>query len=145
MADTRIVAPVERGQTKPYVWRLIEREIATAKDGELVIRIGPKPNKRSVDQLRYWFGVPIAMLIEKTGYTKMQQHYICMALCFGVLIDEKTGLSVPVVPASRHLTAKQFSEAIEWVGPWAFEQFEIEIPLPEQVDFSSLPGVEEAA
>lgn len=100
--------------------------------------------RRSYDQLRYWFGVPMAKITAVTGYTKMQQHYLCLAICFGVMLDPVTGHEVPVVPASRHLTTKQFSELFDWVGPWAFENFNgLQIPLPNDVDLDSLPGVAE--
>lgn len=109
--------------------------------GELIVR--KIRRQRSYDQLRYWFGVPMKRLSEKTGYTKMQMHYLCLACCFGVVADAVTGHEVPVVPASKHLTTAQFSELIEWVGPWAWETYELEIPLPDTVDVSSLPGADD--
>jgi hypothetical protein len=110
--------------------------------GELVARKIRK--RRSYDQLKYWFGVPMTILSEKTGYTKMQMHYLCLACCFGIVADKVTGREVPVVPASKHLTTKQFSDLIEWCPPWAFETYDgLEIPLPEKVDLSSLPGVDD--
>lgn len=105
--------------------------------------------KRTYEQLKYWFGVPMKILSAHTGYTKMQMHYLCLAECFGVITDAATGREVPVVPASRHLTTKHFSDLIEWVGPWAAETFSqsdgtpITIPLPGDVDMNELPGVDE--
>lgn len=102
-------------------------------------------DKRSYQQLRYWFGVPMKALSEVTGYTKMQCHTLCLALCFGVSIDPYTGRDIPVVPFSRGLTKRQFSELMEWFPPWAWEMHKISVPLPNEVDLSSLPGYEEAA
>lgn len=107
---------------------------------ELILRL-PTLDRTS-QQLRYWFGVPMKLLSEATGYTKMQMHYLALAICFGVVVDEKTGIDVPVVSASRHLTATQFSELIQWIIPWAEEQHHVSIPLPNEVDLTSLPGVE---
>lgn len=98
---------------------------------------------RTYEQLKYWFGVPMTILSEYTGYTKMQMHYLCLAQCFGVIHDETTGLDLPVVPASRHLTTRQFGELIEWCPPWAFETYDgrITIPMPNEVDLALVPGV----
>lgn len=100
---------------------------------------------RSYRQLRYWFGVPMKALSEVTGYTKMQCHYLCLAMCFGVVIDPYTGRDVPVVPMSKGLTKAQFSELMEWFPPWAWEQHQIRVPMPNEIDVDSLPGYEEAA
>lgn len=109
---------------------------------ELVLR--KQRTQRSYDQLRYWFGVPMALLSDHTGYTKMQMHYLCLAICFGVVADAQTGREIPVVPASRHLTVAQFSTLIEWCPSWAMETYQVSVPLPNEVDVSSLPGVEAA-
>lgn len=124
--------------------KALDRHLRTLKGCDVVFSVKRKTKRRSYDQLRYWFGVPMKILSEHTGYTKMQMHYLCLAVCFGVLTDPVTGFDVPVVPASRHLTAQQFSELIEWVGPWAFDAYDgLEIPLPEHVDLSELPGVDD--
>lgn len=110
---------------------------------DVVFNVKRKTRQRSYDQLRYWFGVPMKALSEKTGYTKMQMHYLCLAICFGVVVDAVTGREVPVVPASRHLTTAQFSELIDWCPVWAWENWQLEIPLPKDVDLSALPGIED--
>ena len=110
---------------------------------ELRVRIDESKKTRSYDQLRYWFGVPMAILSEKSGHTKLQCHYLCLSLCFGFVVDEKTGREIPIVPFSRGLTVKQFSELIEWCPPWAREEFGLAIPLPNDVDLESLPGYDE--
>jgi hypothetical protein len=84
------------------------------------------------------------VLSEHTGYTKMQMHYLCLAICYGVVRDPVTGREVPVVPSTRDLTAKHFSELIEWVGPWARETYNVSIGLPGDIDIESLPGYESA-
>lgn len=123
--------------------KALERYLRTLKGHDVVFSVKRKTKQRSYDQLRYWFGVPMKLLSEHTGYTKMQMHYLALAICFGVVADEATGFDVPVVPASRHLTTQQFSELIEWVGPWAREVHDVEIPLPEHVNLSELPGVDD--
>lgn len=129
--------------TAPVAYRDFVDALGDGEELEIVIR--EKKRTRSYDQLRYWFGVPMKILSEHTGYTKMQMHYLCLAMCFGVVLDETTGREVPVVPASRHLTVKQFSELIEWCPPWAFETYDgLSIPLPNDIDLSSLPGVDDS-
>lgn len=120
------------------------RPLTTATLGSKCPTCGAsKKRQRSTDQLRYWFGVPMKLLSEQTGYTKMQMHYLCLAICFGVLVDEQTGREVPVVPASRYLTPAQFSELVDWVIPWAWDEWSVVIPMPDEVDYSTLPGVDE--
>jgi hypothetical protein len=111
---------------------------------EITLRVGPPKRFRTYDQLRYWFGHPMKLLSEHTGYTKMQMHYLCLAICFGVVLDPVTGREVPVVPMSKQLTTAQFSELIEWVGPWARETYGVSIGLPGDIDIESLPGYESA-
>lgn len=115
--------------------------------GEAIEAIFRRPKRqRTYDQLKYWFGVPMTILSEQTGYTKMQMHYLCLAICFGVVIDQASGREVPVVPASRALSPKQFADLIEWCPPWAFEAYDgLEIPMPNEIDLGSLPGPEEEA
>lgn len=110
---------------------------------ELRVRIDEPKKTRTVDQLRYWFGVPMAILSEKTGYTKLQCHYLCLSLCFGFVVDPQTGREIPAVPFSRGLTTKQFGELIEWCPAWAHETFGVTIPLPNKVDMDALPGYDE--
>lgn len=120
--------------------------VDTLGEGEELTMTLRSPKKtRSYDQLRFWFGCPMKLLSEHTGYTKLQCHYMCLALCFGVVVDAVTGLAVPVVPASKHLSTKEMSDLIEWVGPWAFETHGLTIPLPNQVDLSTLPGIDDEA
>lgn len=115
----------------------------TFGEGEVLrVRVGPPRKARSTDQLRYWFGHPMKLLSEHTGYTKMQMHYLCLAICFGVIFDPATGYEVPAVPMSKGLTTAQFSELIEWVGPWAWDTHRVVIHLPGDVDLDALPGVE---
>lgn len=128
----------ERQQRQSYLSTLAGKSV------DVVVKVHRQ--KRTYDQLKYWFGVPMKRLSDHTGYTKMQMHYLCLAICFGVTVDELTGREVPIVPASRHLTAQQMGELIEWCPPWAFETYNgIEIPLPERVDLDSLPGVPDDA
>ena len=149
-----VVAPVFLGDVR-HDGRLVLDRPATLVDYletligiRVELRVRPWRAQRSYEQLKYWFGVPMALLSEYTGYTKMQMHYLCLAECFGVVHDATTGHEVPVVPASRHLSTKQFSELIEWCPPWAFETYEMEIPLPESPAARALldeaPGVIEA-
>jgi hypothetical protein len=127
-----------RSERARYDERLVE---LIDEDVELAIR--KRRSQRSYDQLRYWFGVPMKRLSERTGYTKMQQHYLCLAICFGVILDPVTGHEVPIVPASKHLTQGQFAELIEWCPPWAMETHQVQIPLPGEVDVEDLPGASE--
>jgi hypothetical protein len=114
-------------------------------EGEcLSMRLGPPTRPRTYDQLRYWFGHPMKLLSEHTGYTKMQMHYLCLAICFGVIFDPATGYEVPAVPMSKGLTPAQFSELIEWCPPWAWDTHRVVIKLPGDIDVESLPGVEAA-
>lgn len=114
-------------------------------EGRYVLTLKEYQQARTYRQLRYWFGLPMKALSETTGYTKMQCHYLCLALCFGVVIDPVTGRDIPVVPFSRGLTAAQFGELMEWFPPWAWDLHKISVPLPHEVDIDSLPGYEEAA
>lgn len=135
--DGDIVVVDPRGLAR-YAQHLIGHET------ELVLR--KRKRQRSYEQLRYWFGVPMKLLSEHTGYTKMQMHYLCLALCYGVVVDPTTGREIPVVPMSRGLTTGQFAEIISWCPPWAAETYQdskgnpLQIPMPNEVDLDALPG-----
>lgn len=130
----------DRGQLVPEARHDFDRWLRTlaGKRVDLIVR-EPRP-QRSYRQLKYWFGVPMKLLSEVTGYTKMQMHYLCIAICFGVVVDPASGREVPVVAASRALTTKQFAELVEWCPAWSLETHGLEIPLPNDVDIDSLPG-----
>lgn len=111
---------------------------------EVVVRTPRR--KRTHDQLRYWFGVCMKRFSERTGYTKLQGHYLCLALCFGVVYDPVSGREVPVVPMSRGLSTAQFSELIEWFVHYAATTYDLRVPLPNEPDcpdLDSLPGMTE--
>ena len=114
------------------------------RDVEVAVR--PPRRKRTNDQLRWWFGVAMKRWSERTGYTKLQAHYLALSLCFGVVVDPASGREVPVVPMSKALTAAQFSELMEWFVHYALTSYGLYVPLPNEPDcpdLESLPGLSE--
>jgi hypothetical protein len=133
-------------RVKPASRPLFLAYLATMAGAVVEVVIRPPRRKRTHDQLRYWFGVPMKRFSEHTGYTKLQAHYLCLALCFGVIYDPASGREVPVVPMSKGLSAAQFAELIEWFVHYAATTYGLAIPLPNEPecpDLDSLPGMTE--
>jgi hypothetical protein len=86
--------------------------------------------KRSLDQLRYWWAVPVKDIADHCGYTPSQMHYALLGECFGYTAGP-LGQAVPVKPSSSELSTAEFSQLIEWVLTWAPSELGVSLEPPQ--------------
>ena len=112
----------------------MRRHLSTLDGHDVEVTIKRKRSQRSVDQNRYWWAIPVALLSEHTGYTPSQMHYALLGECFGYATGP-TGQPMPNVPSSSELSVDEFSRLIEWVLVWAPSELGVEIPAPNEVEY----------
>jgi hypothetical protein len=105
---------------------------------ELTLR--KERTRRSLDQNAWLWGVAYPILAAEFGYDRHELdalHYGLVAKCFGARRDDRLGIDVPNARSSK-LTTAQFSDYMEWVIRFAAVEYGIRIPLPNEVDYSTL-------
>lgn len=97
---------------------------------EVLVTVAEKRSRRTLDQLDYWWAVPVKLLADELGYTPNQMHYALLGE-WGGYRTGPTGQPVPNVPSSGELNAKQMAELIDWVLTFAPAELGIVIPPPD--------------
>lgn len=137
----------KRGAELDFDRRAFARALSQVPDGPIEIRVRKAPSKRSQDQNRWLWGVAYAKYLgPELGYDKHEQeemHYWLVKECFGIHWDERQHDFVPNARSSR-LTTKEFSEFMKWLIRYAAQKFHCRIPLPNEVDLSSVDEWEAA-
>jgi hypothetical protein len=126
-------ATVRGGKLVQADLNAVKRHLATLDGHDVEFTIKRKRSQRSLDQNKFWWAVPVAILAEHCGYTPSQMHYALLGECFGYLAGP-TGQPVPNVPSSSELSVDEFSRLIEWVLTWAPSELGVSIPAPNEVD-----------
>lgn len=109
---------------------------ATLPDGfyEMVIR---KPRKdRSNPQNRYYFGVVLKMISEETGYTPEESHEAMKFLYLRKQYDLASGKKLYTSASTSKLSTVQMEEYLENIRRFAATELSINIPLPNEVDYT---------
>lgn len=101
---------------------------------EVVVR--KAQSRRSLEQNRFWWAVPVRLLAEHCGYTDEQMHYALLGECFGYTVGP-TGRQIPNVTSSSRLSVEQFTHLIDWVLVWGPTEMGVEIPPPESVEVAA--------
>ncbi len=87
--------------------------------------------KRSLDQNAYLHAVPLPLLADYWGEDIGTTKLLVLGECFGW--KETRGQRLPIKAHTSQLTTAEFSQLIEWLPPWAMTQFNVSIPLPNEV------------
>lgn len=114
---------------------LYRETMASWPDGELVITIEPRHATRSNQQNRWYWGVIVEQISEKTGFDPDETHEVLkarflpkkLALCDGN--GEIQGEYV-IGGSTTKLDKVQFGEYCEAIRRWAAESLELQIPDP---------------
>lgn len=106
---------------RAYLRKFVGRDVA--------VSVRRWQDKRSLDQNAYWWAVPVSMLAGHLGCDRTDLHYSLLGQCFGYHIGPM-GHAIANRPSSSKLKTGEFSTLIEWVGPWAWHQYQVAIPEP---------------
>lgn len=129
------VCEVSKGQLKPVdpsAWSLGLRSLEGKR---VLVDVEPYRKSRSAQQVRYYFGVVVAILGEEFGYTKDEMH---AALCHRFLgsVDQQTGLMK--IKSTKDLSTAEFEEHMARIREWAGLEYMIGIPLPNEYLISEM-------
>lgn len=116
---------------EPFTFQKHLRGLA-GKPVEVVVRRAR--SQRSLDQNNYWWAIPVEIMAEYMGEERSATHYALLGECFGYHWNERLKRNVPNKGSSSALTVEEFSQLIEWCPPWALENFDVRIPLPNEVE-----------
>jgi hypothetical protein len=107
---------------------------------EIYVVISKKKITRSQQQNRYYWGVVIKHISNKTGYEPSEVHSwlsenilveIVPDKCKRVIINKKEVLDIP---STTSLTTREFEEYLSKTREWASRVLSEYIPLPDEVN-----------
>ncbi len=87
--------------------------------------------QRSLDQNAYLHVAAFIPLAEHLGYSLAELKLLLMGECWGW--QTVAGHEMPVKVHTADMTVEEATHFIDWIIPWALEQFEFVIPLPNEV------------
>lgn len=109
--------------------RRVYFESLAGKSVEIIVR--KVRVQRSVDQNAYIHGVVIPPLADHCGYSTAEMKFVLMGECWGWKTIAP-GREIPEKIHTSDMTVEEATRFIDWVIPWAMEQFNIPIPLPNE-------------
>lgn len=98
--------------------------------GKMIVVVRKDRKNRSDDQNRYYWGVIIDILGNHFGYTPDEMHE-AIKLKF---LRKKIGRGPETVGSTTVLDTKEFSELVDKIIIWAQTEFDVKIPLPNEVE-----------
>lgn len=102
---------------------------------EVEVTIKRRRSQRSVDQNAYLHACVFGPLGEELGYTMSEMKLLILGEVWGW--KDVAGHRLPIKLHTSELSSAEASHLIDWVIPWALEQFNFRIPLPNEVDYGS--------
>jgi hypothetical protein len=111
--------------------------LSSFRDGtELEVIVRKRGKQISLPQMRYYFGVIIAMLCEETGVDNKEAMHTALKIRFLSEVDAKSGLMI--VKSYSSLETAEAEEYHAKVKRWAAEFLNLAIPDPNQsIDWSN--------
>lgn len=122
------------GKLKLESPRAFRTSIWRMKPGPVVVSVEVKKSKRTLDQNAWVWAVAYPIIAETLGYDRHEHadlHYALVAKCFGTHHDPALGMEIPN-KRSSNLTTKEFSEYMEWLVRFAAQEFNCQLPLPDE-------------
>ncbi len=90
--------------------------------------------QRSVDQNAYLHVGPFPVLAEELGYDSIEELKLAlMGECWGYHRDRVSGRDLPIKPHTSDMTVEECTHFIDWLIPWAQVNYNIRVPLPNEV------------
>jgi hypothetical protein len=111
------------GQPKlvdPVDYRAALKKVKWGEGEELLVRVEPKADALTEAQRRYYFGVCVHPLSNRTGYTEPEMHVLLKAVC---LQPGKTSIT--------QLSKAEMGEFIDAVQRYAADVIGVVLDVPE--------------
>ena len=128
-------ARIVRGRLKVRDWCVVLKQIATMRDGEVLIRIERAHATRSQQQNAWYWSQVVGLVARHTGYTSDEIHeiykakFLPKAMTFADGNGEVVGEFV-IGGSTAKLDTKAFSDYCEQIREWAADELGVVIPDP---------------
>ena len=122
----------DTGRTSPSQLKMFMDQVEQLLPGEYAFYVLDSKKNRSLQQLKYLFGVPLKMLSVETGYDpkdlyRIVEHKFCPIKTITIKGEEF------IVQDIKQLTSKEMGTLIEELIKWMDVEFGIIVPDKEQV------------
>jgi hypothetical protein len=102
--------------------------VKSLKDGQYFVTVQKQKKTRSLNQNGYYFGVVVAMIAEKLGYTPDETHQSLRTQ----FLSEKHESGLSRIKSTSELSTVEFEKYLEVVRMFASEFLNLYIPLPHE-------------
>ncbi len=129
-------ARIVRGRLKVRDWNAVLRQIATMRDGEVLITIERAYATRSAQSNAWYWSQVVGLVAKHTGYTADEIHeiykakFLPKALAFananGEVVDE-----LVIGGSTAKLNIPEFADYCERIREWAADELGVVIPDPD--------------
>lgn len=136
MTELWVSARIVRGRLKVRDWVSVQKQIATMRDGEVLVHIERAYATRSQLQNAWYWSQVVGLVSQHTGYTPDEIHeiykakFLPKALAFADGNGEVVGEFV-IGGSTRKLDVKAFGEYCERIREWAASELDVVIPDPD--------------
>lgn len=96
-------------------------------DKNVVITVATT-NKRSLSQLRYYWGIVLKTISDATGYNPQELHEIFKYMYFGYETKEAFGQEIKVIPSLSNIDKDTMQSYLNFVLDYAKTKLSINIP-----------------
>ena len=100
---------------------------------EVDLTVQPRRDPRSMNQNRYYWGVVVRILGGEFGYQPDEMHEILKSKFLRRWSQGKLGV-FPYAQSTAKLSTIAFEDYLEQVRTWAASEFNVNIPLPGEVN-----------
>jgi len=129
-------AKIENGKLELENKQAFVKYASTLGKGEYEILIRRKMKRRSIPQNNLYWGVYIPILSEHFGYEAEEMHE---ALKLKFLIKQG---KLPTLESTAKLSTLRFGDYLDKIQRWAMQEYQINIPNPEELWLNSLGSQE---
>jgi len=116
---------------------LYREEVAKLEGCDVLLSLEKKRDKKSYQQIKYYWGVVIPVIAEEIGYMKHEHTYLHKdlkdILYYEIRTDKLTGEEKKYLKSLKDATTKDAEDYFEAVRQWALSTHNIYVPLPNEV------------
>ena len=134
MQQPTFVGTIIKGKLHLDMQPSFDRWLVTLEGKRVTCEVKRFRKKRSMPQLKYYFGVVIEALLEPMGYRKDEREKVHQIMKYKFLrtIDERGNEYVPTLSEITKINTTQMEEFLEQIRMFAAQELGTYIPLPNE-------------